>query len=136
MALCVLMEHIILVKIPFAESNIHMQLQWFGNSLGLFGDRDKDRSCFRVFIELLKAAKTNMGLSSDEIAVRTKLSRGTVVHHLNKMIDAGLVKTIRNTYSLRAEKLVLLVEELRRDANKTIDGLAKVAGELDSSLGL
>lgn len=130
------MQHITLVRLPLGERSIHHQLQWFGISLGLLGERDKDKSCFRIFIELLKAAKQKAALSSDELAIRTKLSRGTVVHHLNKLIDAGIVKVARNTYSLRAENLSLLIEELQRDTARTIEGLSKVAGELDASLGL
>ena len=30
------------------ESDINEKLQWFGGSLGLFGIRYKDKSCFRV----------------------------------------------------------------------------------------
>ncbi len=130
------MESFTLVRIPYREKSIHYQLQWFGQSLGLFGERDKDKSCFRIFIELVKAAKQKGSLSSDELAQRTKLSRGTVVHHLNKLLDAGIVKITRNTYALRTETLTLLVEELRRDAAHTLDGLATVAKDLDASLGL
>ncbi|MBI4441050.1 ArsR family transcriptional regulator [Candidatus Woesearchaeota archaeon] len=130
------MQHITFVRVPYPEKNIHLQLQWLGCSLGLLGERDKDRSCFRIFIELLKAAQHKMALTSDELAVRTKLSRGTVVHHLNKLIDAGMVNTVHNTYSLRAETLTQLIEELRRDAGKIADTLAKGAAELDASLGL
>jgi len=37
--------------------NINMKLQWLGSSLGLFNLRDKDKSCFRIFIEVIKSAK-------------------------------------------------------------------------------
>lgn len=121
---------------PCPEKNIHQQLQWIGHTLGLFGERDKDRSCFRIFIAMLQAVKLKAAMTSDELAARTKLSRGTVVHHLNKMIDAGLVRYVRNTYILRADTLSLLVEELHRDAERTFGQLAKVAAEIDSSLGL
>ena len=130
------MQRIILVRIPCHEHHVHQQLQWFGVSLGLFGERDKDKSCFRIFIELLKAAKQKAALSSDELAGRTGLSRGTVVHHLNKLIDAGMVKYVRNTYSLRADNLTQLIEELRRDANNALDELTAIAIKLDVSLGL
>ncbi len=128
--------HQTLIRQPYPEKNIHHQLQWLGLSLGLFGERDKDKSCFRIFIEMLKRAKLKSAMTSDEIAARTKLSRGTVVHHLNKLIDAGLVRVVRNTYMLGGDNLSLLVEELQRDAERTYEQLAKVAAELDSSLGL
>ena len=67
------------------SGNVNQELQWVGNSLGLFNLRDRDSSCFRVFITLVKRAKQNTPITSDDVADRLRLSRGTVVHHLNKL---------------------------------------------------
>ena len=58
-----------------AEKDINKELQWLGYSLGLFSIRDKDRSCYRIFLELLKAAKKGVPLSSDELAEKLNLQR-------------------------------------------------------------
>lgn len=123
---------IIRVRRP-VQKNVNEKLQWFGNSLGLFGLRDKDKSCFRVFIELLKNAK-HRPISSDEIAFRTKLTRGTVVHHLNKLIDAGIVLHEKDGYMLRVASLEAVVEEVQKDFNRTCDDLRKIAREIDGEL--
>ena len=73
------------------SDNINQELQWLGNSLGLFNLRDRDSSCFRVFITLIRKAKRNQPVSSDEIAEILGLTRGTVVHHLARLIDIGIV---------------------------------------------
>ena len=70
-----------------AEHNVNQELQWFGTSLGLFNLRDKDKSTFRLFIELLKSAKANHMLTSDELAAKLALSRGTIIHHINKLME-------------------------------------------------
>lgn len=124
------------IRHPYPEKSVHLQFQWFGKALGLFGERDKDKSCFRVFIELVKAAKVKGGLTSDELAAHTGLSRGTVVHHLNKLIEIGMARSLRNTYMLRADTLSQLVDELHRDSERSFDTLAKAATQLDASLGL
>src|SRR3989338_11156110 len=98
-----------------AEKTINDELQWVGNSLGLFNLRDKDKSCFRVFIELLKAAKRNMPLSSDELAARLNLTRGTVIHHVNRLMDSGIVVHERKKYLLRVHSLHELVDEVKKD---------------------
>ncbi|MBI4145551.1 ArsR family transcriptional regulator [Candidatus Woesearchaeota archaeon] len=116
--------------------SLNEELQWFGSSLGLFGLRDKDRSMFRVFIELLKAAKVNRPMSSDELAEALELSRGTVVHHLNKLIEYGLVLYDGRFYWLRDNNLELLIEELRKDTERTMDDIRRAARELDQLLGL
>jgi len=118
------------------KREINEELQWLGNSLGLFSIRDKDKSCFRIFIELLKAAKNREPLSSDEIAERLDLSRGTVIHHINKLMESGLVTRIKNKYMLRVEDMETLIEELRRDFERAYHNLKQVAIDVDRSLGL
>mgnify|MGYP001593679971 CR=1 FL=1 len=118
------------------EHNINHELQWFGSSLGLFNMRDKDKSCFRVFIELVKSAKAKETLSSDVLAARLALSRGTIVHHINKLIEAGLVVHECNKYILRVDNLKSLVDEVERDIKRACEDLKEVAKEIDSRLGL
>lgn len=136
------MAHIITQKItiiniqPHQTDSLNENLQWFGETLGLFNPRDKDSSCFRVFIELLKAAKVGAPMSSDDIAFRLNLTRGTVVHHINKLMEAGLVISQGNRYMLRVNRLITLVDELQKDADRTFGRLRDVAKYVDESLGL
>lgn len=116
--------------------NINNKLQWFGTSIGLFNLRDKDRSLFRIFIELLKAAKGKRPLSSDEIAFRLKLTRGTVVHHLNKLMESGTTIHYKGGYMLRVDSLESLVDEVERDLLRSLENLRGVAREIDGTLGL
>lgn len=117
--------------------NVNELLQWFGGTLGLFNLRDKDRSCFRIFIVLLKdTKKESFGLSSDDIAEITSLSRGTVVHHLNRLIDSGLVIVDRNKYSLKVNNLKELVDVVHKDVDRAFTQLEDVGDKLDKMLGL
>ncbi len=119
-----------------AERNVNQELQWLGSSLGLFNLRDRDKSCFRVFIELLKSAKQHDVLTSDEIADRLSLSRGTIIHHINRLMESGLVIHEGNQYTLRVENLSSLIEELEKDIKRTCDDLKEMAKEIDKRLGL
>ena len=116
------------------ERNINQELQWLGNSLGLFNLRDKDKSCFRIFIELIKSAKQKRPMNSDEIAANLNLTRGTVVHHLNKLMDAGIVIHDANNYVLRVENLSELITEIEKDIERTLNDLKDVAKNIDSRL--
>ena len=118
------------------RTTLNEELQWFGNSLGLFNLRDKDKSCFRVFIELLKAAKAGIPISSDNLAARLGLTRATVIHHINTLMEKGIVVSKGRGYMLREPNLKLLVEDLNQDITRTYDEIAKVAEELDGFLGL
>lgn len=114
--------------------NLNEELQWFGNSLGLFSERDKDKSCFRIFLELLKSTKERIALSSDDIALKTNLSRGTVVHHLNELMRKGIVITEGKRYALRQEELTRLVDDLERDFENLFKNLRKSAEVIDRIL--
>lgn len=129
-------QKITIISVRKPARNLNNELQWFGTSLGLFNLRDKDKSCFRVFIELLKAAKHDKPLTSDEIAYKLGLSRGTVIHHINKLIESGIVIHQNNRYMLRVNNLEVLVDEIKKDAERAFDDLKRVAKEIDHFLGL
>jgi len=118
------------------QKNVNQELQWLGSSLGLFNLRDKDKSCFRVFIEMIKNAKLGKPLSSDEIAYSLGLSRGTVIHHLNKLLDSGIAVEAERGYILRVSNLRGLINEVEKDLERTLDELREMAEEIDKSLGL
>ncbi|MFT4312661.1 MAG: winged helix-turn-helix transcriptional regulator [Candidatus Woesearchaeota archaeon] len=115
---------------------INDQLQWLAGSLGMFNLRDKDKSQFRLFIELVKLSKSQDVISSDELALRCGLSRGTVVHHLNKLLESGLIISNKNRYELRVNTLYALIEEIEKDYLKVFKEMKHVAKDLDDRLGL
>ncbi|MBW2985187.1 winged helix-turn-helix domain-containing protein [Candidatus Woesearchaeota archaeon] len=128
-------QKITIIKIRKPVRNeINEELQWLGASLGLFNLRDKDRSCFRIFVELLKSSKIGKGLSSDEIAFKSGLSRGTVIHHINKLIESGLVAVEQRKYILREAKLEPLIDEIEKDLVRYLDGLRSIARDIDNKL--
>jgi predicted transcriptional regulator len=117
------------------SDNINRELQWLGNSLGLFNVRDKDSSCFRVFITLVRKAKKNESVSSDDIAEQLSLTRGTVVHHLTKLMDSGLVIREDRRYILRERNLQNVIKDIQRDMQIVFSELDEVAKEIDHQLG-
>jgi len=118
------------------KKDINEELQWLGSSLGLFNLRDKDSSCFRIFIELVKSSRKKKPLSSDELAYKTGLSRGTVIHHLNRLMGSGIVVNEKNKYILRVENLKVLVEEIEKDIKRACSDLKEIAKNIDEELGL
>jgi DNA-binding transcriptional ArsR family regulator len=118
------------------KQNLNEQLLLLGESLGLFSLRDKDKSCYRLFIVLVKALKLKVELTSDELALQTGLSRGTVVHHLNRMMDAGIVTNYKNKYFINYASLEEMVQDLRKGINLMLDDVSIVAKNIDKSLNL
>src|SRR3989344_3076234 len=117
------------------NQNVNEELQWLGNSFGLFNQRDRDSSCFRIFITLVKKSRKNEAISSDEIAAKLSLSRGTVVHHLNKLNETGIVVKEPKGYLLREATLERVVSDIHQDMENMFLELKKIAKEIDEKLG-
>lgn len=130
-------QRITLVKLQRPQKNsVNDELKWLGLSLGLFGERDRDKSCYRLFLELLKAAKIQQLVSSDELAERLHLSRGTIVHHLTKLRHSGIVLVEGKRYILRENTLEILIDDIKRDLDRACDDMKQAAREIDELLGL
>ena len=129
------MKKITLYRLQSTKApDVNKQVMWFSGTMGLFTCRDKSKSCYRIFLELLKAAKQGKALSSDEIAYRLHLSRGAVVHHLNNLIDSGMVVSQKNKYALREASLDLLVKDLKKEMDEMFAEMNSVAEEIDRAL--
>lgn len=121
----------IIKKIVPRGMTINEELQAFSDAIGLFGERDKEKSCFRIFVTLLRK---EFPLTSDEIAELSNLSRGTVIHHINRLMDAGIVIGIKNKYQLRTNKFSKLVDYLELDVQNYFRELRKLGEQIDEDL--
>ena len=121
---------------PAAAPDVNEELQYLGGALGLFNLRDKDKSRFRIFITLLKSLKRQEGMSSDELAEALGISRATIIHHLDSLMEAGIVENNHSKYMLRVDNLEELLTELQEDLDKTMVELKEIARNVDKELGL
>lgn len=121
---------IVNIKKP-KQKDINQDLQWFSKSIGLISKRDKERSCFRIFIELLKSEK---GLTSDEIADFSNLTRATTIHHLKNLIETGIVKKEKNRYYLIERDLEGLIKKIENNIEITLRELKEIAKYLDKEI--
>lgn len=105
-------------------------------SLGVVGSRDVNKISVKIFKELLGALRNEENVSSDELAEKTGLTRGAVVHHLNRMLKAGIVIRTKRGYEIRTYDLESLVDAVKNDVLRIFDDLRGVAAELDNALKL
>jgi len=109
---------------------------WWVNLLGYFSLRDKQETAGRIFRLLVKeCCGDSEGLSSDDIADRLELSRGSIVHHLNSYISSGLVLKEHNLYRLRSASLQKCIDEIKADIDRIFKQMTKIATEIDEKLG-
>ena len=113
------------------DDKLNDEIQWFSNCIGMFNKRDKEKSCFRIFIHLLKEKDV---LSSDEIAERSSLSRATVIHHIAKLRDSGIVIKKEKGYALKTRSFEELTNEIEKDISRTMDKLRLISKKIDEEL--
>lgn len=109
------------------SKDINEELQYFCSSIGLFNLRDKDRSCYRIFATLLRSGS----MSSDELATQLSLTRGTVIHHLNKLMEMKIVEVRNYKYLIKGNTLLKVVDDIEKEMTRMLEELKKKASEID-----
>ncbi len=131
------MKELNLIKIKKPTGNDpNRHILWLCETLGLIGKRDKEKNCFKIFSEVVKANKEKRSITSKGISKILKISRSNVIHYLHKLLDSGLIIKIGNKYELREDNLTLLINEVEKDVKLIFEDLKKVALEVDKGLGM
>ena len=105
---------------PPIREEILEDMEWVCRSLGFLRERDKDKPVTKIFEVLLERTKDQEGATSDEIAELVGVTRGTVVHHLNKMIQCGIVLRRKKSYELRNNSLQMTIDEVEAIAKRVM----------------
>lgn len=120
----------------FPNKNVNSELMWLAQSIGLLNKRDKDKSLYRLFLELIKSSKNKEMLTSDELADRLNLTRATVIHHMKTLQNMGLIRRLNNTYILHSNSLLELFREIDNNYKKTMRQILTIAKNIDDELKL
>ncbi len=113
------------------EDDPEKMLRWFAAVLGLSGDQ-KDSIAEQILKDFAYAAKEGMnGLSSSELKFDKEIPRSTVIYHLNRFIETGIVVKKGRKYFLRANEMTRVVEELEYDIDREMQRMLDMAKEFD-----
>jgi len=118
------------------SADLHEDVEWICRCFGFLEPKDKKKTAARIFKNLLEVMKKGKGLSSDELAESIGLTRGTMVHHLNKLIQSGLIVRREGLYELRGMSLQRTVQEIKRDVNRIFENIEKIAQAIDEAFRL
>ncbi len=119
-----------------APGSLNDDIDFICKSLGYFSQRDKQDTAGKIFRLMVKECCSDAdGLSSDDIADRLELTRGSIVHHLNNFMATGLVIKESNMYRLRSSSLQKCMDEIREDIDRILKHMIKIANEIDEKLG-
>lgn len=130
------MERIVIKFVERPDFNdSEKMLKWFCDVFGLSssGDDSIEEQILRSFTV---AAYRNKGLASSELKLDTDLARSTVIYHLNRFIDAGLLVKRGRKYYLRASEMQKAIEEIEYDINREMQRMLDTAKEFDRLMQL
>ncbi|MBT0160138.1 winged helix-turn-helix transcriptional regulator [Candidatus Bathyarchaeota archaeon A05DMB-2] len=131
-----LAEYVLLSVRKPSTVEYETDLEWICRTFGFLESRDKQKTAYFILKNLIEAAAHDNGLTSDELAEKLSLTRGTMVHHLNKMMKSGLVIFHEGKYKLRERSLKNTVKEIQRDVARLFEDIIEVAEAVDQTLGL
>lgn len=118
------------------EKQLDKDIEWICNSFGFITPRDQDKTAFKILKALIKAAKEDKGLTSEELTELVEPTIGSVIYHLKKLMKAGLVVKLDSTYELRMNSLLTTIEEIEKEISLTIEDIKNVAEDIDNKVGL
>ncbi len=106
-------------------------LRWFVAVLGLASDQ-KSGIEEQILKDFAYAAKEGIdGLSSSELRFDKEVPRSTVIYHLNRFIDSGVLVKKGRKYHLRANEMEKVVQELEYDIEREMRRMLDTAKEFD-----
>jgi predicted transcriptional regulator len=118
-------------KPDFKRGRPDALIRWFCEAFGLSTEKG-DELEEEILKDFIYAAFRDSGLSSSEIKLDRPTPRSTVVYHLNRFVDMGIVVKRGRKYYLRATDMSRVVEELEYDMNREMMKMLDMAKELDS----
>lgn len=106
-------------------------IRWYCDVFGLSNPDAENPIEEQILKSFVEAARDGKGLSSSEMDLETKLARSTVIYHLNRFRDAGLIVKRGRKYFLRAAKMEGVIQEIGYDLERELRGLVDNAKRLD-----
>ena len=98
-------------------------IRWFCDVFGLSNPEDENPVEEQILKSFVEAARDGKGLSSAELDLEAKLARSTVIYHLNRFRDAGLIVKRGRKYYLRAGEMEKVIQEIGYDLERELRGL-------------
>ncbi len=107
-------------------------IKWFCMAFGLENESSADQGIEEELLgKFIAAAYSDKGISSSEIKLKNKIARSTVIYHLNRMMEAGLIVKRGRQYYLRATDMYRSIEEIEYDLEREMMRMLDTAKEFD-----
>jgi predicted transcriptional regulator len=123
------------VEPPFSKS-VQDDLDWICQSFGFFEEIDKEKTASSVFKEIVRATEKGKPVNSTDLAKNVGMSRGSVINHLNNLIQSGLIVKDGRFYMARSQSMFRTIEEIEEDIDRIFDRMKQRARYIDEKFGI
>jgi predicted transcriptional regulator len=107
-------------------------IKWFCAALGFPAEGIGISIEEQMLKKFIMASQENKGLPSSEFHFKPKIARSTVIYHLNRFIEAGLVIKKGRKYYLRGAEMQRTMEEIQYDMEREMRRMIDMAREFDT----
>ncbi len=131
------MKEILIKSMKYPENeDIEKDIEWFCESLGILGERDKNKTAVKIFKILVNETRNRGFTTVEKISRSADISRTAAVHHIERLKNAGIVIKEGNRLELRSHSLQRMVDEIELDIERILKSIRDIAEEIDSELNL
>jgi hypothetical protein len=106
-------------------------IRWFCDVFGLSNPEAENPVEEQILKSFVEAARDGIGLSSSSLDLEAKLAKSTVIYHLNRFRDAGLIVKRGRKYYLRAGEMEKVIQEIGYDLERELRSLIDTSKRLD-----
>ncbi len=111
------------------KQNFDELIAWFCRSFDLSEDENSLEST--MLKEIVGTSFSGSGITSKELNNKLATPRTTVIYHLNRFINSGLIVRKGRRYFLRSQDMESTIEELQADMFREFNRMIEFAEKLD-----
>ncbi len=106
-------------------------IRWFCAVFDLGDDNETNSLESQMLGDFIKAGYKGEGISSSEITLTPKIARSTVIYHLNRLMELGILVKRGRKYYMRATEMSKVMEEIEYDMEREMQRMIDTAKEFD-----
>lgn len=131
-----MVKQIVIKRIDKPKSiDFDKDIEWLCNSFGFSNGRNSNNISMSILAEILKEISLEGSSSTESISKKLGLEVQRVNYHLRLLIDSGLLYRSKRSIFVREGSVKSAIEEIKDDANRIFDCMAKIGEDIDKKLG-
>lgn len=118
------------VELPDSKKPDAM-IRWFLAVFDLGDGNEANGIEAQILGALVRASYKGEGISSSELKLNPDVARSTVIYHLNRLLELGIIVKRGRKYYLRATEMSKVMEEIEYDLEREMQRMVDIAKEFD-----